>query len=205
MVDTLNDIYNMTSGSSGGGGGTGSWLLNMFENDNVNATIYQGMKYDMSHSYGDITVGFFEKTLGEFMTNKGFSPIDFHIALAHELAHALSFNLINSSIREQAWYSKPNSEHPVKIDEIFATMIENKIRAEQNVPLRTHYQDKKAFDNNPTLFEQSRILDQNNQPTIEAMQHLNKYKESGLWKNYSIQFYIVIICKLRCPKQSKIL
>src|SRR5690606_5677833 len=183
VLTALNNIYDMTSDSSGGDGGAGSWLLGMFENNTINTYIYKGSKYEMSHSYGDITAGFFEKTLGEFMTNQGFSPIDFHIALAHELAHALSFNLINSSIREQVWYNRPNSEHSVKIDEIFATIIENNIRAEQNVPLRTHYQDKGTFENNPTLFEKSRILDQNNQPTIEAMQHLNKYKESGLWKN----------------------
>src|SRR5690606_18211979 len=138
---------------------------------------------EMMHSRGNIELGLFKETVDRVLTDKGWSTIDYHLALAHELAHALSFNLMNSSVREQVWYNKPNSSKPVIIDEIFATMIENMIRAEQNMPQRTHYQNENTFKNNPTLFEQSRVLDQNNQPTIEAMQHLNKYKESGLWKD----------------------
>src|SRR5690606_31008133 len=101
VVTALNNIYDMTSGSSGGGGGTGSWLLNMFENNNVDVDVFLLGGNEMMHSRGNIELGLFKETVDRVLTDKGWSTIDYHLALAHELAHALSFNLMNSSVREQ--------------------------------------------------------------------------------------------------------
>ena len=61
------------------------------------------------------------------------------IGLAHELAHALS--LIQGTYNDDIWRIEFGKDFKVvaRFDEILATHWENKIRAEHNLPLRTHY------------------------------------------------------------------
>ena len=64
------------------------------------------------------------------------------ISLGHELAHAEDF--FSGSMNYSTWYSYNGKS--VEYNELKACHVENMIRAEHNVPLRTHY-SRTQFDN----------------------------------------------------------
>ena len=76
-----------------------------------------------------------------------------YTALGHELAHSL--DRINGTLDNSKWFVADNKIIPVA--EIYATHVENKLRAEHGVPLRRYY----AYDTMGGGFGPS-ILDTNN-------------------------------------------
>jgi len=62
------------------------------------------------------------------------------IALAHELAHGQ--DATRGTMNSQFWFSVGSGSDRSSVYKVeqFATFVENKIRAEHNQPLRTHYQ-----------------------------------------------------------------
>lgn len=76
-----------------------------------------------------------------------------YTALGHELAHSL--DRINGTLDNSKWFVADNKIIPVA--EIYATHVENKLRAEHGIPLRRYY----AYDTMGGGFGPS-ILDTNN-------------------------------------------
>ena len=74
-----------------------------------------------------------------------------YIALGHELAHAV--DQLYKKTEYGIWTKGPNSED-IPNTEKYATYIENEIRAEAKLPLRTHY----AIIGNKG-YEPTRIID----------------------------------------------
>ena len=77
------------------------------------------------------------------------------INLAHELVHG--YDDINNALNKEIWIVVNNSSYARK-SEIRACDIENYIRMEHNIPLRTHYM--RYLNNSP--IEKSRVLDFSN-------------------------------------------
>jgi len=186
VYQNLMEIYNFTTSS---GGGNGRWFLNLFNNNIFNVDIHNGPN---GHTAGQIDLSSIFPSF--FTTENKFQETDFFIALAHELAHALSAKLSFNSIRNEVWVDNIPGENPqAKFDEIFAVYMENMIRSEHNIPLRTHYGTESIQKTSPEKFEELRILEQNEnnnfQLTPKANEILNNYKKSlplnGIeWKNY---------------------
>ena len=63
---------------------------------------------------------------------------DFSATFIHELAHAL-YDISGGETKQ--WFTVPQGENykVVNISEIFTTHVENKFRAENELPLRTYY------------------------------------------------------------------
>lgn len=76
---------------------------------------------------------------GKVLTRNGEDNYIPFIALAHELAHALSYIEGNNEMGIWRIIFGQGKNIVVNRDEIFASHWENKIRAENNLPLRTHY------------------------------------------------------------------
>ena len=99
------------------------------------------------------------------------------IALGHELAHSL--DRINGTMDLSRWYTieSEGSRIDVPKAEIFSTHYENRIRAEHNVPLRTHY----SFDSYDGIIRPTGgqiIKDKNISIYFDQNgQHLPKYKK----------------------------
>ena len=186
----LKSMYEFSTGGSGGGNGEAgnsfsSWFIGLFNNDNINAYIKQeSSKAKMKGAFeqnGFVYLDFetIEKRAKAYTTNAKFEQIDLFLVIAHELAHALSYNLINEKVRKAEWFKVPGQT--IIIDEFFAVGIENYFRAErQSTPIRTHYLGK-GFDD--TTFQKSRIYDQNKntgqfEMTTQALNIFNNYKKS---------------------------
>jgi RHS repeat-associated protein len=140
IVGALNNI------TQGDENSFGSQFLNMFANDDVNVDITKNLSNSPKTKNRNITQG--NKVYTDFNqkekvpTTDGMRALSFPITLAHELAHGLSFNLLNESERSKTWITANATNglaHDISQDEIFATIYENLIRAEQGLPLRTHY------------------------------------------------------------------
>ena len=83
--------------------------------------------------------------------NGGYTPFaPSYISLGHELAHAEDF--LSGSVDYSTWYSY--NGYSVEYNELKACHVENMIRAEHNIPLRTHY-SRTQFDN---PVEKSRVM-----------------------------------------------
>ena len=83
--------------------------------------------------------------------NGGYTPFaPSYISLGHELAHAEDF--FSGSMDYSTWYSY--NGYSVEYNELKACHVENMIRAEHNIPLRTHY-SRTQFDN---PVEKSRVM-----------------------------------------------
>ena len=78
------------------------------------------------------------------------------IGLGHEMAHVK--DVWKGTVDRAKWYDTTdgngNIGKPVTNSEKYATHIENKLRAEHNLPLRTHY----SPDGNGGAYEQSRLI-----------------------------------------------
>lgn len=110
----------------------------------------------------------------------GFSPKDrdsdnpAFIALGHELAH--SQDRFNGTIDMSDWIINPDKNgHPIPKAEIYATFVENKLRKENNLPLRQSYtlnRETYSWD------FRTRIIDNNNRSLFFDKNglHLPKYK-----------------------------
>lgn len=187
----LKSMYEFSTGGGGtgdGGNSFSSWFIGLFNNDNINVNIKNNDIARNSEKFkgnkqlsGSILIDIYLAKLVEMYTaNKKFEKADLQIVLFHELAHALSFNLIDKSQINYKWIDVPGRSKPISIDEVFATIVENQFRSERNLPLRTHYLGKRT---DPTTFEKSRIYNQNKETgqfemTIPALNIFNNYKKS---------------------------
>jgi RHS repeat-associated protein len=87
-------------------------------------------------------------------TEKGSQKLPFSITLGHELAHGLA-NV--QGVKFGNWTTLPteSGDRTLSQSEIYATHVENNLRGERGLPLRTHY--SQDGDGNP--MSETRILD----------------------------------------------
>jgi RHS repeat-associated protein len=105
-----------------------------------------------------------------FPTDDGYIELGLTPSLVHEIAHSNSY-LRNLGYKQKDWYIM---QYGTKIsqDEWYATVVENFVRIEQNLPLRTHY-GYRSGDTNPNVKlvnEDSRVIQPAN--NFDAMQRL---------------------------------
>jgi len=118
-------------------GNTGFSVVNFFSNDENN--VFFGGTGNVNKFYSSNRIEVNKKFKGGIVPvegNKAYrSP--FYIALGHELAHRIDYS-INGKGTRPPWFKLPNGQI-VSSSEKFATHIENMIRSESGLPLRTHY------------------------------------------------------------------
>ncbi|MCT4613477.1 MAG: M91 family zinc metallopeptidase [Marinifilaceae bacterium] len=86
---------------------------------------------------------------GIIPTEEGLSKSPLHVAVGHEMAHRQ--DRINGTFSDKPWYKISGFEIPEA--EKYATHYENKIRAEQGLPLRTHYSRDNTQGNGPVIIQ----------------------------------------------------
>jgi RHS repeat-associated protein len=116
------------------GGSEGTRLINSFTTKNVNIKSVKD-KFDFDDKTNSILIDL-NKKISTFNVY-GLSTSPAFVSLAHELAHAEDFN--NGTIDMNIW-DNTHSE-PIYNAEKYAVHIENKIRAENSLLLRSHYAD----------------------------------------------------------------
>ena len=125
----------------------GSRFLNLFENEDIDVFISQN-KFEDRNKGKNITVGnviytdFNQK--GSIRTTGRTESIsqNYHTTLFHELGHGFANNVISASVLNAVWIKDVqtiNGTQDVSKSEVFASMVENMLRAEQGLNLRTHY------------------------------------------------------------------
>ncbi len=126
-------------------GKTGKGMIDAFSGDEKNVTFEynEGKGAKANHLTGIISLDpiFANKS----WTTEGYIDAPLFVILGHEMEHISSKNSSNSEM----WY-KPG----VTKGEIGASHIENKIRSESGLPLRTHY-----GGNSNGAFDESRLID----------------------------------------------
>ncbi|REC66367.1 hypothetical protein DRF59_12915 [Chryseobacterium flavum] len=129
----------------------GSKFLGLFENDDINATIQDSKRFQLERFRGknftlnnDIYTGFnqevniYTSMFGESSKRRD-SP--FHVTLFHELGHTWLNQIGSKEELGKVWVDgdEYNLEGSIKQSEIAASYIENLLRSEQNLPIRTSY------------------------------------------------------------------
>ena len=152
VATIIESIYELESS-----GATGAAVVGYFANDSKDVSFrgYKENGYSLN-DYGNIKVDrLFRKT--KMLTTSGYLEADIFISIGHELAHRID------------QYENPKNYNDVWVDsdikimkrsELFATHIENQIRAESGLPLRKYYSISKAESSktvNPDL--RTRLID----------------------------------------------
>jgi hypothetical protein len=151
----------------------GNTYLNLFSNDDINVTVRENYLND-SRSNKNLTgerevLTSFDEMVN-VMTTSGFRQSPFHITLFHELGHSFSNQVGNKSILGQVWVEGSINNFPqdIRVSEIYASTVENLLRAEQGLPFRTHYST--STEGTP----------------VEATRLLNNPSKSAFGKVYSL-------------------
>ncbi|MDR6969107.1 RHS repeat-associated protein [Flavobacterium arsenatis] len=126
-------------------GKTGKGMIDAFSGDKKNVTFEytQGQAPEANRNTGIISLD--PTSANKSWTTEGYIATPLFVTLGHEMEHIASKNSSNYD----TWY-KPG----VFKAEIGATHVENKIRAESGLPLRTHY-----GGNSKGAFAESRLID----------------------------------------------
>ena len=144
-------------GQISGGGEVGSGLIDFFSGSKHDLTINNGKdSQDKKFAIGS-SVFFDVDTDTPLDTTEG-EQSSLFTDLAHEIAHAKSSET-KEPTRDLIWYWSFTKE--ITLDEINASHIENQIRAENNLPLRTHY----SRNSNGSPYEPSRLIDRRGNST----------------------------------------
>jgi RHS repeat-associated protein len=119
---------------------TGNDLLNFFANDDNTATIKQGTvnQADIDSASGFVYLSTdFSGSL--IPTEGGVSMSPFWLDIGHELAHIQDIKTNGVPQANSPWLSKASDGVDVKTTEKYATHMENQMRADAGLLLRTHY------------------------------------------------------------------
>ena len=159
-------------------GNTGYGVVDYFSNDQKNVLFKDTSRKGNSNRGGQIIVD--RRFRGAITPIEGgrLERGPFYVAIGHELAHRIDqFERYSGKDIYFPWITLSDGQVS-RVSEKFATHIENMIRSESGLPLRTHY----AVDSNRNMgIEATRVLDSNckslyfNQPTLTT---LFNYQES---------------------------
>jgi RHS repeat-associated protein len=131
-LNALNDIKS--------GGSVGADLISNLENNSAYTTIRKGKNGALGTSVDWSP----SNTSGGLDVNGGTSRPSF-IGLAHELAH--SWDLISDGkVNQNTWYTENGKQIPFA--EQYALHVENQIRSENGISLRTHYGKRIDYSTN---------------------------------------------------------
>ncbi len=128
LKQTVNALDKIRSG-----GPVGSNLVSTLEKDNDIFVITKGPVNDARGRAVHFNPASFEAGL-DVNGSRNTSPF---VSLAHELAHALDWD--NGSIDTRTWITYSDNKTTSTRAEIYASHVENQIRAENNLPLREFY------------------------------------------------------------------
>jgi hypothetical protein len=147
VKSALDDIYS--------GGNAGKELISFFDNTDNDTIIRENIE-DRNRNLGKINNMNPNLIGGEVPTVNGIEESPFFVSLAHELAHTQDYyiNINNIEKVTGTWLTLPDGK-TIAQSEKYATHIENQIRSENNLPLRTHYVIDKATGEG---YPDSRIL-----------------------------------------------
>ena len=125
----------------------GSQFLNLFSNDNINVGIKEnnltgnnkGINGTTKDGKTILTSFSQDVTLN---TTSGNEKSPFYVTLFHEIGHSFSSQVFNDAVTDDVWVSKSELNglpKDISNDEVYASTVENFLRSEQGLPLRTHY------------------------------------------------------------------
>src|SRR5690554_1155978 len=134
---------------------TGNELLSFFANDDNNATIFSKVENSADIS-GSATGSVYLSSTFEgsaIPTENGIQTSPFWLDIGHELSHRKDVIVNGASQAGALWLTNPDTGKPIPRSEIYATHMENLMRADESLPLRSHYVRQGAGG-----WEDSRIL-----------------------------------------------
>ena len=139
---------------------TGSELIDFFANDDNSAYIEATFDYVKGNSIdisGVVNIIYLKDNLtgSEIPTEAGIQISPFWLDVAHELAHRQDLILDNKTAISE-WLRHPDTGEIIPKTEQYATKVENQIRADFGMSLRTHY-----VRQGEGVWENSRVLDSN--------------------------------------------
>jgi RHS repeat-associated protein len=172
-TENLSDfVLKTVAGISGleNSGKTGKGLVDAFSGDKKNVTFEYSEGKSPEAKNGKISLD--PNVFTKSWTTEGWQKSPLFVTIGHEMNHISSTNPSNFD----TWY-KPG----VFQGEIGATHVENKIRAESGLPLRTHY-----GGNSKGPFDVSRLID-NQGNSIYYNRDGNRYSYPNVPQNQQLQ------------------
>jgi RHS repeat-associated protein len=129
--------------------------------DGANGVLYAGSEN------GDVYVDLEDyKTPLNFPTDEGAIAMPLFTTLGHEISHSFSyFKMLG--YQEKHWYYSQNGKD-VSQDEWYATTVENYIRIDHDMPLRTHYGYRTGTAGNWLPDPNSRVIKKTNELYLGA-------------------------------------
>ncbi|CAD0224914.1 RHS repeat-associated core domain-containing protein [Chryseobacterium sp. JV274] len=147
----------LTSISSDKESSFGKTFLGLFANDNINTTIQssEGTSYagkNGTYTDGSGVVTSFTQDVNTYTSKFGETPIKtkipFHVTLFHELGHSFFDQTASHEELGKSWVNaddENNFSKDIPQSEIAASYIENLLRSEQGLPIRTSYSPDAAI------------------------------------------------------------
>ena len=134
LKNTVSDLNKISNG-----GAAGNSLVGFFNNSKNNVTISSGSG---GNSNTGKRVSFDTNSTSGGLDVTGNTSRPTFVGLAHELVHTMENTLVKTDL--STWFSIPNPNDPTKPTnvpkaEISTSNYENRIRAENNIPLRAYY------------------------------------------------------------------
>ena len=135
-----------------GGGDVGASLVDFFGNEKNNVLVKQN-KEGKNINRGATVLMNPELKGSTVPTEDGAKESPFYVALGHEMAHTQDYYLREPKKVQAVWMTVNGQK--IREAEKYATHVENQIRGENGLSLRTHY----AINPDGSGYESSRIID----------------------------------------------
>jgi len=140
-------LSSLTSMTGGDKNSFGSQFLGLFANDNINTTIMDGGSNGTNAGKNGTTLDgstiftAFKQDV-QLETTSGTKQSPFYVSLFHELGHSFADQVFDNKILRDTWTTvstAQDSEAKIPKSEVYASTIENVLRAEQSLTLRLNY------------------------------------------------------------------
>ncbi|MFY7740823.1 MAG: RHS repeat-associated core domain-containing protein [Flavobacterium sp.] len=177
ILEALNEI------SGGNSDSFGSKFLNLFSNDKTNVLILdnisegEGKDRNRTDPKGNYIETSFDQNVN-VETTKGSRKNEFYLTFFHEIAHSFAAQNYNQKTLDDAWISASEInglQNDISNSEVYACTIENSLREEKALPLRTHYIENGGISQ---ILKKSKEINQKGEKiykmTKEAQGILNK-------------------------------
>jgi hypothetical protein len=150
VYSALNDLSD--------GGEAGESLIGFFANEKNNVFVKQNQDNKGNPRYKNTNRGAYvlmnPKVKGSKVpTEEGYKESPFYVALAHEIAHTQDYYLRGKEEVQAEWLTVSGIK--IRDSEKYATHIENQVRGENRLSLRTHY----AANPDGSGYKPTRIID----------------------------------------------